>query len=112
MDYASECREAQGLFEAKDVLVSLVWMSPTHKQLFEAFPEKLSVDGTHCTQREKYELITFCNYDQAGGTEVIVKCWAPNTRAWFYQWLFGHAFPSLAGREACKRVRLVISDGD
>ena len=50
--------------------------------------------------------------DMNGKQEVVVRCWAPNNRAWLFRWLFQTAIPSLIGREACGRVRLVITDGD
>jgi hypothetical protein len=47
-----------------------------------------------------------------GNQEVTIRCWAPNNRAWLFRWLFQTAIPSMMGREACGRVRLVITDGD
>jgi len=112
MQYASSTREAVNAHNDQDVLVALVWMSVTQSQIFTAFPEQLSIDGTHKTQRENWELITMAVLDQAGNPEVVIKCWAPNHRKWLYKWLFENAIPALVGRSACMGVRLIITDGD
>jgi len=112
MNYATSTRQAVNAQNDQDVLVALVWMSVTQSQIFSAFPEQLSIDGTHKTQRENWELITFAVLDQAGNPEVVVKCWAPNHRRWLFKWLFQNAIPALVGRSACEGVRLIITDGD
>ena len=82
MDCASSTRAAVGATDDQDVLVALVWMSPQQRNIFQAFPEQLCIDGTHKTQRDEWELITFAVLDQALNPEVVIKCWAPNHRRW------------------------------
>jgi len=88
MEYATETRQDVAAGDEQDVLVALVWMSPEQLQLFQAFPEFFSVDGTHKTQREGWELVTMAIINQACNPSVVMKCWAPNNRQWFFKWLF------------------------
>jgi hypothetical protein len=111
-NYAVDTRNVVGASDEQDVLVALVWATLEGKRFFQAFPEQVSVDGTHKTNDEGWELITFSLQDMNGNQEVVIRCWAPNNRAWLFRWLFQTAVPSLIGREACGRVRLVITDGD
>jgi hypothetical protein len=110
--YAADTRNVVGASNDQDVLVALVWTTLEGKRFFQAFPEQVSVDGTHKTNDEGWELVTLSVQDMNGNQEVTIRCWAPNNRAWLFRWLFQTAIPSMMGREACGRVRLVITDGD
>lgn len=112
MKYAVDTRKHVGAEDDQDVLVALVWTSQEGKQYFQAFPEQVSVDGTHKTNNEEWELITFSVKDMSGKQEIVIRCWAPNNRAWLFRWLFQTAVPALVGSTACKEVQLVITDGD
>lgn len=112
MKYAVNTREVVGAAINQTVLVALVWTTPQGKRYFQAFPEQLSIDGTHKTTKDKWELITFSVQDMNGGQETVIRCWAPNNRSWLYRWLFQVACPLLVGRPACKETKLAISDGD
>jgi hypothetical protein len=106
--YAADTQNVVGASDDQDVLVALVWTTLEGKRFFQAFPEQVSVDGTHKTNDEGWELVT----DMNGNQEVAIRCWAPNNRAWLFWWLFQTAISSVIGREACGRVGLVITDGD
>ena len=80
--------------------------------MFKAFPEQGSIDGTHKTTRGAWELITYSVQDMSGKQEVVIRCWAPNNRAWLFKWLFQTAFPALVGEETLEHVKLIITDGD
>jgi len=112
MNCSRETRESVGAAVGQDVLVALVWMSPHQLQAFEAFPEQLFIDGTHKREREGWEPITTAVSDMSGKPQIVIKCWAPNNRAWFFKWLFESAVVTLVGKEICSQVRLMLSDGD
>lgn len=112
MKYAIETRNVVGADDDQSVLVALVWTTPQGKQFFQAFPEQVSVDGTHDATNEEWELLTFSIQDMNGGQETVIRCWAPNNRNWLYRWLFHEAVPLLVGKSACKRSHLIICDGD
>lgn len=112
MNYAVSTRGVVGAADNQTVLVALVWTTPQGKQYFQAFPEQVSVDGTHDTTKDGWELITISVQDMNGGQETVLRCWAPNNRNWFFRWLFQTAVPTLVGRRACEKTELVICDGD
>jgi hypothetical protein len=112
MKYAADMRKQVGANYDQDVLVALVWTTQEGKQYFQAFPEQVSIDGTHKTNNEEWELITFSVQDMNGKQEIAIRCWAPNNRAWLFRWLFQTAIPSLVGLNACQEVQLVLTDGD
>jgi hypothetical protein len=101
MKYASDTQKVVGASNDQDVLVALVWVTPEGKQFFQAFPEQASIDGTHKTNAEGWELITVSVQDMNGNQEVVIRCWAPNNRAWLFRWLFQSAIPLLVGKKAC-----------
>jgi hypothetical protein len=112
MKYASDTRRVMGANDNQTVLVALVWTTPQGKRYFQAFPEQASVDGTHKTTKEEWELITLSIQDMNGGQETVIRCWAPNNRSWLYRWLFQAAIPTLVTKKSCSETQLIICDGD
>ena len=112
MKYASNTRRVMGANDNQTVLVALVWTTPQGKRYFQAFPEQASVDGTHKTTKEEWELITLSIQDMNGGQETVIRCWAPNNRSWLYRWLFQAAIPTLVTKKSCSEMQLIICDGD
>jgi len=80
MDYALEARDTVGAEENQSVIVALVWTLPEGRRMFQAFPEQLSVDGTHDTTDEEWDLLTLSLQDMNGQQETVLQCWAPNNR--------------------------------
>lgn len=111
MIYAADARKAVAANDDQDVLVAIVWATGEGVRYFQAFPEQLSVDGTHKTTNQDWDLITFTIQDMNGRQETVIRCWAPHNRSWLFRWLFQTAVPKLVGGAACKRTRLVICDG-
>jgi hypothetical protein len=101
-----------GANDNQTVLVALVWTTPQGKRYFQAFPEQASVDGTHKTTKEEWELITLSIQDMNGGQETVIWCWAPNNRSWLYRWLFQAAIPTLVTKKTCSELHLIICNGD
>jgi hypothetical protein len=112
LEYARESRTSVHAEDMQDVLISLAWVLPSSKRCFLAFPEVCFVDGTHKTNKEDRPLITMGIKDMDGKMQIVLRCWAPNERAWMFRWLFKSAVPTIFGKEGCERIRLVITDGD
>jgi len=112
LQYARDSRAVTAATDDQDVLISVAWALPSAKRLFNAFPEVLFIDGTHKTNNEDRPLITMGVKDMDGKVQIVLRCWAPNERAWMFRWLFQSAVPTIFGREACQRIRLIITDGD
>jgi MULE transposase domain len=112
MKYGRESRAAINASDDQDVMIALVWVLPAGKRLFRAYPEVLFIDGTHKTNSENRPLIVWGIKDADGKIHVVIRAFVPNERNWLYRWLFQTAVPSLVGRQYCKLVQLVITDGD
>jgi MULE transposase domain len=110
--YAFESRRAVGAREDQDILIGCCWVLSEGRRLFHAFPEVLCVDGTHETNNESRPLVTISVKDSNGKVTVVVRCFAPNERSWFFRWLFQEALPSLLGEEVLQSVKLIMTDGD
>ena len=80
--------------------------------MFHAFPEVLCVDGMHETNNESRPLVTLSVKDSKGKVTVVIRCFAPNERSWFFRWLFQEALPGLLGEESLHSVKLIMTDGD
>jgi MULE transposase domain len=111
-DYAQQSRHAVGARDDQDILIACCWVLPDARRLFQAFPEVLCVDGTHETNNESRPLLSLSVKDSNGKVTVVVRCFAPNERSWFFRWLFQEALPVLLGRQTLKLVKLVMTDGD
>ena len=103
-DYAQKSRHAVGARDDQDILIACCWVLPDARRLFQAFPEVLCVDGTHQTNNESRPLLTFSVKDSDGKVTVVLRCFAPNERSWFFRWLFQQALPVLLGRASLKKV--------
>lgn len=42
----------------------------------------------------------------------VLRAFCPNERGWMFEWLFKEAIPAILGADACKRVQMIITDGD
>ena len=112
VEYAKSSRESVNASDDQDVLIALVWMLPSGKRFFKAFPEVIFIDGTHKTNRENRPLFTMGLKDMDGRMNVVVRVWAPNERAWMFRWLLQTALPTLVGKQTCNRICMFITDGD
>ena len=112
LKYAAESRIAMQANDDQDVLLALVWITPSGLQLFRAYPEVMFIDSTHGTNDEKRPLVTIGVCDGDMKMHVVIRAIVPNERAWLFRWLFQTAIPSMVGRKYCTLVNLVLSDGD
>jgi MULE transposase domain len=101
-------RSAVGAREDQDILIGCCWVLPEGRCLFHAFPEVLCVDGMHETNNESRPLVTLSVKDSNGKVTVVVRCFAPNERSWFFRWLFQEAIPALLGEESLHSVKLIM----
>ena len=111
-EYAQKSRHAVGARDDQDILIACCWVLPDGRRLFQAFPEVVCVDGTHETNNESRPLLTLSVKDSHGKVTVVLRCFAPNERSWFFRWLFQEALPVLLGTQTLQLVKLVMTDGD
>lgn len=112
IEYANQCRIATDIHGNQDIVLSLIWSMPNCRRLFQAYPEVMFVDGTHKTNNEKYPLFTVGIRDENFNVIVILRAFCPNERGWMFEWLFKEAIPSILGKDVCKKVGTIITDGD
>jgi MULE transposase domain len=112
IEYGRGVRLATRAKNKQDVMLAMVWSMPHCRRLFAAYPEVLYIDGTHCTNVEHRPLITIGLRDGSFKMNVIFRAFVPNERAWTFQWLFCDAIPYIFGADSCKRVKLIVTDGD
>jgi hypothetical protein len=110
--YGREVRQATNVKKTQDVTLAIVWSLPHCRQLFAAYPEVLFIDGTHGTNSEGRPLITVGIRDGFLNVKIVFRAFVPNERAWTFQWLFCDAMPYIFGHDSCKKVKLIITDGD
>ena len=69
-------------------------------------------DITEVTNTEKRPLYELLCKNRDNKYPVIFRCFMPSQQKWGFQWIFQTAFSELLGRLVCKRVQLLITDGD
>lgn len=112
INYSNESRSSLLLPDEQSVMLSIMWSVPHCRRLFQAFPEVLYVDGTHATNQEQMPLLTVGVQDNEFKMNIVVRAFIPNERAWLFRWIFFHGIPTLMGKAACSKVKMIITDGD
>jgi len=111
-NFVTNTREEVHASDKQQMLVAVAWGLPDCGKIFNAFPETLFVDGTHKTNAEGWVLMTASVKDSHGEVHIVFRAFVPNERNWLFRWLFQTAFVHILGARMCKKVRLVITDGD
>lgn len=112
IEYSNESRSSLRVPHDQSIMLSFMWSAQHCRRLFQAFPEVLYIDGTHGTNSERMPLLTVGIRDHNFKMNVVIRAFIPNERAWLFRWIFRHGIPTLLGKDACKRVRLIVTDGD
>ena len=111
-EYAQQSRHAVGATDDQDLLIACCWVIPDGRLLFQAFPDVECVDGTHETNTECRPLRTVSVKDSEGKVLVVVRCFVPNERSWFFHWLFQETLPLFLGPDSLKLMKQVMTDID
>ena len=110
--YGNLCRKDMGLIDCQTVMLSFMWCLHFQREMFRQFPEVLYVDGTHATNKERMPLLTIGVRDREFKMNVILRAFIPNEKSWLFRWIFQCGIPTLMGTDACKKVKLIVTDGD
>lgn len=98
--------------DAEDLLC-IGWCSPNMKKMAQAFPQSLSIDGTFKTvQVDNMTHLTVTTKNTLGKTVVVLRLFIPNESKWMFRYVLMVAIPNLLGKDICKKVRSIITDGD
>ena len=57
-------------------------------------------------------LLTVGVRDRKFNMNIVLRAFIPNERSWLFCWIFQCGIPTLMGTEACKKVKLIVTDGD
>ena len=94
-------------------LICLAWTTTEMRQLALAFPFSLSLDATHkACSIDGLSLFTATVKDSFGGTNVVLRVWIPNQKLWMFKYVLLSVIPHIFGKDFCKNVRAIVSDGD
>jgi hypothetical protein len=105
-------RAANDIPVTQSLMLSFIWCLPHCRRIFQAFPEVVFIDGTHATNNCRLPLITVGVRDEQMNVLVVIRAFVPNEKAWMFRWLFQQAIPTLIGWKTCKRINLILTDGD
>ena len=110
--FGNESRSSLRVPNDQTILISFLWCAPHCRRMFQAYPDVLYIDGTHSTNRERMPLLTVGVRDESFKVNVVIRAFIPNERAWLFRWLFHYGIPTLMGKDACRKVKLIVTDGD
>jgi len=96
----------------KRVLLAAAWAREDERRLFEMFPEVLMFDVTFGTNNEGRPLGVAASPDANMNVFTPIRAFLPSQCRWVFDWIFRTAIPTLLGKEALRRMQLLITDGD
>ena len=92
--------------------MTIAWVIPCERLLFEMFPEVIAVDTTNDTNNESRPLLTMTGKDSNCKMFTFLRAFLPNEKGWVFRWVFSVVFPKLFGNTILSRIKLIITDGD
>ena len=81
LTYAQEHRRAYELTKEQHLLMGVAWIKYEECQRLELSPELLHVDGSMCTNKEKFQLFTVTGKDRLGNQFILFCALFPNQKA-------------------------------
>ena len=82
--FIEETRVAKNCTNIDRLFMSIVWVIPQERMLFNLFPEVITVDTVYSTNNEKRALFTMSGKDNNGTMFTILRAFLPNEQAWVY----------------------------
>ena len=112
LKFIKDHREDLLLNNAQHLMLSIAWVVPQERRLFNLYPEVLFIDITSDTNKEKRPLFTITGRSAMGTMFTILRAFLPNQKTWMFRWLFSLVLANSFTREVLSRVRVMITDGD
>ena len=100
------------LVVGKKVLLGAAWCREDEKKPFQMFPEVLMVDVTMGTNNQGGPLAVTAAPGPDLKVFTLLRAFLPSECRWVFDWLFSTVTPLLMGPDTCRRIQLVLSDGD
>jgi hypothetical protein len=111
-DDAIRIRENFKIKDHQSILLAVAWVTDKEEKFAQKFPKVFFVDATSSTNVEKRELILVCGKDSCNSGFTAMHIFVPSKKQWVYSWIYSDAIPKLLGRNATRRNRLFLTDGD
>lgn len=96
----------------QNILLAVAWVRTDELKLFSKFPEILMVDVTHSTNSEGRPLVVTAGIDCYKKSFSPIRAYIPSECMWVFHWLWKTAIQKLLRPENCRRIQLVLTDGD
>ena len=71
-------QRAQNLDSTQKYVIALAWILPKERQLFNIFPEVITVDTVHSTNNKTRPMLTIGGKDSNGKMFIILRCFLPH----------------------------------
>ena len=110
--YVRQKRSSMQVPDIQILLMSIAWVTPFEKRLFNLFPEVLYCDVICGTNNENRPLFTVTGKDSSGKMFTFFRAFLPNQKQWSFRWLFNVVFPQVFTGSILSRVNCIITDGD
>jgi len=78
-------RRALNLALTQKYIIAFDWVLPKERQLFNLFPEVITVDTVHGTNNETRPLLTIGGKDLNGKMFIILRCFLPHEKGWIFR---------------------------
>ena len=95
-----------------EVILAVGWARDNELRLFQKFPEVVKMDCTHSTNREERPLFNLVGKDSNNNVYNIMRCLLPSEKKAIFNTLLVQIIPKILGIELCKKVNIIITDGD
>ena len=110
---AAKNEQEEEKMSKKDVLfIAIAWLVMPAFRFFMLCPEVIWCDITSHSNNKGFHLLTFSCRTLVDKQVVFLWVWIPNQQRFSFRWVFQHAIPNLIPAWLCKRVKLIMKDGD
>lgn len=100
------------LGSSKKRLLTIGWSTDDELRNVAMFPESLSCDATGQTNSQKRDLFTVVGKDGNNKCFIALRAFLNNQRRSTFLLLFATMMPALFGKDTCRRVSFIATDGD
>lgn len=97
---------------SKKRLLTIGWSTDDELRNVAMFPESLSCDATSQTNSQKRDLFTVVGKDGNNKCFIAFRAFLNNQRRSTFMLLFATMMPALFGKDTCRRVSFMATDGD
>jgi hypothetical protein len=99
--------------DSQEMMVGIAYAMPYEVQQFQLFHVCMHADGTADSNKEGCPLVTVLSKDSYCKMFIVIHAFLPtNEQSWSYKWFFQTIIPALLGKDAMKRIKIIVTEGD